>query len=385
MPGSDLLWWIIGGVLALAGLPLCVWALWADRLSTAGRNPSRRRCPRCWHDLRATPGLTCPECGHVAKSEWTLRRRRRRWRAVMMGVAALIVAVIAALVPAGRAGQLWRHVPTTLLVGVKSIIGSRTWPRLTMESVHRLSTEDLWDWQIRSIAGGYGRAWHFYRETWPEGSQLWAAEFSALTHHSWWFDDMDQLRQMDGPSHEMVWDPALAPIRDSTHARFIRVTLRFDTPGRRYEFLDLPIRRVPTIDEAITPVREPALDAAIAQTLQPRLVHMEYRDALVLVVREPTFTSPDIAVGIRVTFEYDGTVRATARMFTRTTTTVGDILPGVLLEGEYAALVELKNADASDPRWQVRIQGDGEMALRDFGAARYWSGELTLPLSAVKK
>ena len=36
-----------------------------------------RRCPRCWYDMSATQGLTCPECGHLAGGTAELHRSRR--------------------------------------------------------------------------------------------------------------------------------------------------------------------------------------------------------------------------------------------------------------------------------------------------------------------
>ena len=49
------------------------WALFKDR------SRGRRRCPRCWHDLDYTPGMTCGECGFVARNEDDLATTRRRW------------------------------------------------------------------------------------------------------------------------------------------------------------------------------------------------------------------------------------------------------------------------------------------------------------------
>ena len=62
------------------------WAIFGDKPR------GRRRCPRCWHDLSRTPGLTCGECGHAARDERGLSRTRRRW-----GIAAAAVAATAAI------------------------------------------------------------------------------------------------------------------------------------------------------------------------------------------------------------------------------------------------------------------------------------------------
>ncbi len=70
------LFWLMGAVVACGGLVLTGWALFWDRAR------GRRRCPKCWYDLAATPagaaGTTCPECGRTARSERELARTRRR-------------------------------------------------------------------------------------------------------------------------------------------------------------------------------------------------------------------------------------------------------------------------------------------------------------------
>lgn len=38
------------------------------------------------------------------------------------------------------------------------------------------------------------------------------------------------------------------------------------------------------------------------------------------------------------------------------------------------------NSDAKDSTWQLRIKSDPEMALRDFRSTRYWLGEVLVPL-----
>jgi hypothetical protein len=75
--------WIIGGVLGAGGFALASWALFGDRSRA-------RRCRRCWYSMEGVPGLVCPECGREATSERVLTRRRRRWRAVAIGLVTLL-------------------------------------------------------------------------------------------------------------------------------------------------------------------------------------------------------------------------------------------------------------------------------------------------------
>ena len=33
--------------------------------------------------------------------------------------------------------------------------------------------------------------------------------------------------------------------------------------------------------------------------------------------------------------------------------------------------------------WQIRVRGDGEMALTDWAYDKYWAGEFTVPLEDI--
>lgn len=70
----DLAYQSLAVLTGLAGLALLYWALFRDR------SRGRRRCPKCWYDLRCSESLTCPECGYTAKRERQFFKTRRRWR-----------------------------------------------------------------------------------------------------------------------------------------------------------------------------------------------------------------------------------------------------------------------------------------------------------------
>ena len=75
--------WLLLVPAILSGALLVRWALCGDRAR------SRRRCPRCWYDMRGI-GLRCPECGYTAPDEKHLFATRRRRKVALLGV--LIVA-----------------------------------------------------------------------------------------------------------------------------------------------------------------------------------------------------------------------------------------------------------------------------------------------------
>ncbi len=98
-PTTSLAVWSIASLAGMAGLlALLMWALFRD----PGRGA--RRCPRCWHDLSATSGLRCTECGREWPSEKWLHRRRRRWGVALVAFAALVAITLHLRVQWGRTG-----------------------------------------------------------------------------------------------------------------------------------------------------------------------------------------------------------------------------------------------------------------------------------------
>src|SRR5262250_1829377 len=115
MNGWDLAFWITGGLLGLAGLLLTAWSLLHDR------SRGRRRCPRCWYDMSAVPGLKCPECGKAIRSERSLLRTRRHWRPMLPGILLLFLAGASAMAPAVISGRWVELAPPWALNAVLSI------------------------------------------------------------------------------------------------------------------------------------------------------------------------------------------------------------------------------------------------------------------------
>jgi hypothetical protein len=161
MTPGDWLITSLGAATALGGVALLAWSLLADRLRTrrARRDGTLRRCPKCWYDMTATGGLTCPECGKTAKHERRLAcaRRRRRW--VLVSALAITLGAAAIAYPHSRAGVWVRWLPDTAII----LLIPRTespWPIQEMERRQRVLKprydpslpEPMWDWQRRMLA-----------------------------------------------------------------------------------------------------------------------------------------------------------------------------------------------------------------------------------------
>jgi hypothetical protein len=118
MTPGDWLITALGAATALAGLALLAWSLLADRLRTrrARREGTLRRCPKCWYDMSATEGLTCPECGKTAKRERRLLRARRRYRHATASLLILALASATLAYPHGTNGRWKGWLPDTALL-----------------------------------------------------------------------------------------------------------------------------------------------------------------------------------------------------------------------------------------------------------------------------
>jgi hypothetical protein len=137
------------GMLAVIGTGLAVafWGVW-------GRTSrGRRRCPKCWYDMRGVPGLVCPECGRDARKIKRLYRARHRRK---IGVAGVLVAVSG---PAFVAVEYVREQGPLVLVPTTVMIAGVEWLPDRMVLPHsggsrhvlylRVYDRRLWQWQRR--------------------------------------------------------------------------------------------------------------------------------------------------------------------------------------------------------------------------------------------
>lgn len=107
---TNWLFWIGGGVVGVAGLWLCYWALIADRAK------GRKRCPKCWYNMQAAENLCCPECGKTVKTERKLLKTRRRWRWAFFALLILLGSYILEVTPIYRKSDWRENSSNSLLV-----------------------------------------------------------------------------------------------------------------------------------------------------------------------------------------------------------------------------------------------------------------------------
>src|SRR5262249_51842732 len=76
----------------------------------------RRRCAKCWYDMRGVATLRCPECGWQAAHVREFYRARRRWRWLIPMGLGWTAALALWEVPRYREGGVVALVPTTVLI-----------------------------------------------------------------------------------------------------------------------------------------------------------------------------------------------------------------------------------------------------------------------------
>jgi hypothetical protein len=145
--GEWMYWLACVGILVLmsALIYLAWWALFSDR------SRGRRRCPRCWYDMAHAPppGITCAECGFVARRERQFHRTRRRY-AIASGAILLNVAVAMIITERSMQRGFQALLPSRVLIWMLPIADN---PRDGMlgELIYRATRSDLSEGQWKSF------------------------------------------------------------------------------------------------------------------------------------------------------------------------------------------------------------------------------------------
>jgi len=145
-------------VMRAAGIAVVVIGAAAVLFSLFGdRARGKRRCPRCWYDMRATPGLRCSECGYDAPCEKNLHRARLRWWR-RTGSLAIVIGIGVYATPWFKSGAWVEYAPNTLLImrfpaidEVDDSIAREYWRRFYVKDDPDSELE-MWEWQRAMLA-----------------------------------------------------------------------------------------------------------------------------------------------------------------------------------------------------------------------------------------
>ena len=186
---------------------------------------------------------------------------------------------------------------------------------------------------------------------------------------------------------------------DGTEEIAFRIEIREADAQIWSNVVSVPITVGGTVDEILEPVQSPEIDRALREGLGSSL-RLSDDGQWVVFVPPRIDELESVAVGIAIEFVHGDDVVAHAQaVWTHVEeaglgeddlTRVFKLMGGkTVFADEIWRLVEgdtnrLRDADFRDARWEVRVRGDGAIALWDFAATKYWSGRFTLPCSDMR-
>jgi hypothetical protein len=148
--------------------------------------------------------------------------------------------------------------------------------------------------------------------------------------------------------------------------------------------ITLKTRAQGTLEQIASPASDPALDHAVGQVFRMGAVKWAAGASPVRFYINPALTHAppfdDVAVGVMAELLCDGTVARRLNLWWLGGARGGPSRRNYGFEIAYEDQQLLQSANAEDGLWTMRIRGDPHLALRAGTAARYWSGEVTLPL-----
>lgn len=443
-PGTDWPWWIGGTALGVFGLVLMWWALLHDRAKGRRRCPKcwydmtgaeRLRCPECGHFAKRERKL------------FTTRRRWRwAVVALLMMFAGRLGIMCPQIQRDGWWSLVSNTALIYLLVFVDDASGPVAGELLARMEANELSVAD-WDRFFDRVVSGDWRArptstqweskyyeivrkWRFAnlstkrfrgtehkayqaeqklyalpaqiqlqtRDPWPEGLPVYV----AASGQTWW--PLDVLRLLVKP--QIPEAEAVELFADGIMGRlglFLPFSTRmngavtFDVTVFQLrgeddnldwidvgtEVIEVPIRIAGKLDEIMTAVQSIQMDQVLRDELH--LVPSRFTEAGVFAIepraymtRAPLFDG--IAVGLVVEFLLDGEVVAgTTYWWEGGASWFETAQTANPYWGDFQRLARMKGEE----NWTARLRGDLEIAVRVIGADKYWSGQVTVPITWI--
>ncbi len=425
MSDSWISWVVL--VLRIVGCAVVLWVLFGDWCRQ--RLLRRRRCPKCWYDMSATPGLRCSECGFLAASERRLLKARRRWWMVAAALAMFLLSHGLNVMPQVKQRGWLAALPTTVLIFVTPvsdeawkqsswrhgrILGTPVDPVLT-ELVERCNARQLYGWQWRILLTRFFRehpdqlaGTTLTRDAWPAGMGVQVRLFRP----SAWFRRHDQdvivrtrIAGSDDPWHEYVPKTLFGPSsgawsrHDPGDVDEIRLeievllgaqvqkdrrTVNREETYLAWRGLSAPITIAGKAGDYMTPFHTDRSDKAIGG-LRPRLKLHPDGDVQFVLFRVGHHIGSgweNWALGMRVEVHHGDEIVATGSMLYHLHDPgVSAFLASASVICDLEWLVE--QPDVGMDGYTVRLYGDPSIAIYDVRRDSYWAGDITVPLPAV--
>jgi hypothetical protein len=398
-------WVIMAWAILAAGVLLTAWALFGDR------SRGRRRCPNCWYDMTGA-GLTCPECGKVARAESGLYRDRRRWTWVLVGMLAVSLAWAPALQSNRHYEGALGFLPSSVLVLIADPTAAPGAGFLADHLRHR--TKDLWSWQLAiahkrdcAVTDQDMQSLVFTRAVWPVGTDVkfqmrWSKHFVSgvgfKSAQAWLLDRPgEKIGFSLSPPNIMcslgVGQPdSLLLASQSVGDHVARFMAEYTGDGSLWPLrtanVAVPFRVVERVEDAITPDASPELEAEVRRNIMVLL--SGYQTVLFRLYRpdQMSLSPNNVAFGLIVELLHDGNVVARGNSDPELRST--DLK---LDNDQWSKLVlpddsdgpekHPKLADPTAQGWTIRVRGDGRLSLAMLRATRFWAGIVDMPLKDV--
>lgn len=382
------------GLGALAGLGM---ALFGDLAR------GRRRCSKCWYDMRGVATTTCPECGKAHAHEKALLKTRRRWRWAV-GAALLVAVAWQVGEQPRRKGEGWTSwVPTTVLVFITPVDDALLYSeksRALHSRLGRHSTTTLWSWQrwllawreSLNVSDAQIVRMTLLREKWPLGVAPVVRANAGFLVRPFFLErrltaaspDVSDRRidvsasqsgwQMTTPytkQSEVLELPAPERLGEQTHA--LVTELHIGPVVRRLEST-LRYEVVATIEEVLRPVSSPEIESMVRAAIMPQV----YADAGVrmYVLLALPLDSEEVLWVYRIDWILDGRTVATTTPHDEVYLCVpGRPGPAASREREIPALTGPN--DSVSPGLTIRLRCDPVETLRQSPqATTFWTGSL---------
>lgn len=412
-------WYTTAALLGALGLYLLIQWLIGDR------SKGRRRCPKCWYDMSATPGLTCPECGRTAPSDRRLYRTRRPPKVLIGAVLCLTTAYAAVIVPrAVRDG--WRSaIPTTLLllvvrdldhndamtfaVGRVGGLAPRPTRSLAEELLFRYLQGPMWRWQWRWVvkkqglaataqielftrgrcAAGAEMCVCFNWKTLPTSMYLLMLHVNRTVTLTPQFSNATPVRVATNDLSVLRPSSVGIPPTDASEVKFdilVEETVRWSKRPIviSRQSVRVPIEIVPTEADVIESVDSDRVTKDIDNSLQLAIGAAPAAASgphLTLLFNPPPSAS-DIGIVMQVEILHGSTIVAAERVYPRTELEIQ--LPWI------SALARQTAVDDSglwinpqDPSWTIRMTGVTHVVSCGCNPAKQWTGSFERSLRSV--
>lgn len=433
-----------GFLLLAAALPVYAAGVYlAWRALFRDRPRGRRRCPRCWHDLTHTPGMTCGECGFAAAAERDFGRTRRHWTLALLAIG-LCLGMAVWLQARLESYTLASHLPTRVLIGVLRFGGEGN---VHAELARRIGRDELTPahWTAltrRAAAGDWGAA--PASDVWIEKYSRWlngrARRILADAEADWAPGEAEARLRI--PAHLEVSARSEWPLGSTPHARLMmrdwwpmgadcRITvtprlahaepLRFfrsglTLPWRGHVFpiiglpestraveLDVTVERLDAHDPAQDhwrvmaqrrftlpiafdrsagpePASGPALDAAVAAVFQEVVCWPSGRSPVRFGFLAANTYTPDFA-DTAVGVHVDLLHGSSLARRLDIWWMAGPNRVDRMMSCEPYEDEALLRTLKTPEGWSLRVTGDRDLALRAGDAPRYWAGAIEVPLN----